>query len=328
MFEELVRNPILEVKNLTVRFYLKDREVKALENVSIALEKGKVLGVAGESGSGKSTLAKAVVRVLPENGKVLSGEVIFEGQNLLAMSESRLRKEIRWKKISYIPQVSMSGLDPVYKVKDQLLETILTHENVSRAEALERIRDAVKGVGLPLDVLDRFPHELSGGQKQRVMIAMATLLNPDLIIADEPTTALDVIIQAQIIDLLKKIQEEKGISMMFITHDLSLLAQISNMMAIMYAGRVVEFGTVKDIYHDPLHPYTQLLLKAIPSLKDRKNKKIVSIPGEVPDLSNPPPGCPFHPRCPLATEICKKEMPQLVRANGTHYVACHMVGRK
>ncbi|AWR96893.1 ATP-binding cassette domain-containing protein [Acidianus sulfidivorans JP7] len=326
MFEEVTQNPILEVKNLSVHFYSKNREVKAVEDVSFVLEKGKVLGVAGESGSGKSTLAKAIFRILPPNGRILKGEIIYKGNNILTYDNKRLQKEIRWKSIAYVPQVSMNSLDPVFKVKDQMLETIFAHEDVSKAEALERIQNAITSVGLPSDIIDRFPHELSGGQKQRVMIAMSMLLNPELLIADEPTTALDVIVQAQILDTIKNIQREKNLSMMFITHDLALLAEISNMMAIMYAGRIVEFGKAEDIYYNPLHPYTQLLLKAIPSIKDRK-KKLVSIPGDVPDLSNPPPGCPFNPRCPLAGDICRRETPELTRINGSHYVACFMVGK-
>jgi peptide/nickel transport system ATP-binding protein len=325
MFDELVQNPILEVKDLSVHFYSKTREVKALDNVFISLEKGKVLGIAGESGSGKSTLAKAIFRILPYNARILNGQIIYKNSNLLTMSENDLQKKIRWKSIAYVPQVSMNSLDPVYRVKSQMLETIFAHEDVSKAEALERIENTIKEVGLPSEILDKFPHELSGGQKQRVMIAMSMLLNPELLIADEPTTALDVIIQAQIIAMIKKIQKEKNLSMIFITHDLSLLAQISDIMAIMYAGKIVEVGKVEDIYYSPLHPYTQLLIKSVPSIKNRK-KKLVSIPGEVPDLSNPPTGCRFNPRCPLAQEICKRESPELTRVNGSHYVACFMVG--
>ncbi len=325
MFDELVQNPILEVKDLSVHFYSKFREVKALDNIFISLEKGKVLGIAGESGSGKSTLAKAIFRILPSNAKILNGQIIYKGSNLLNMSENDLQKKIRWKSIAYVPQVSMNSLDPVYRVKAQMLETIFAHEDVSKAEALERIENTIKDVGLPPEILDKFPHELSGGQKQRVMIAMAMLLNPEMLIADEPTTALDVIIQAQIIAMIKKIQKEKNLSMIFITHDLSLLAQVSDIMAIMYAGKIVELGKVEDIYYSPLHPYTQLLIKSIPSVKNRK-KKLVSIPGEVPDLSEPPQGCRFNPRCPLAQDICRKEVPELIRANGSHYVACFMVG--
>lgn len=325
MFDELVQNPILEVKNLSVHFYSKNREVKALDNIFISLEKGKVLGIAGESGSGKSTLAKAIFRILPYNARILNGQIVYKGTNLLDMNENDLRKKIRWKSIAYVPQVSMNSLDPVYRVKSQMLETIFAHEDVSKAEALERIETTIKDVGLPSEILDKFPHELSGGQKQRVMIAMSMLLNPEMLIADEPTTALDVIIQAQIIAMIKKIQKEKNLSMIFITHDLSLLAQVSDIMAIMYAGKIVEVGKAEDIYYSPLHPYTQLLIKSIPSIKNRK-KKLLSIPGEVPDLFAPPQGCRFNPRCPLAQEICRKETPELARVNGSHYVACFMVG--
>jgi oligopeptide/dipeptide ABC transporter, ATP-binding protein, C-terminal domain len=318
-------NALLNINNLTLHYYTKNLEISAVDDVSIYVEKGKVLGIAGESGSGKSTLAKAIFKILPSSAKILKGEIIFDGKNILDMDEKTFSKEIRWKRISYIPQVSMNSLDPVYKIKYQLLETIFVHEDVSRAEALERIEKLITSVGLPLEILNKYPHELSGGQKQRVMIAMALLLNPDLVIADEPTTALDVIIQAQIISLLKNIQQEKKLSMVFITHDLSLLAQVSDMIAIMYAGRIVEFGSVEDIYYNPKHPYTKLLLKSVPNIKDRK-RKLESIPGEVPDLANPPKGCRFHPRCPLAQDICRKETPSPIRVGPNHYVSCFMVG--
>jgi peptide/nickel transport system ATP-binding protein len=318
-------NALLNINNLTLHYYTKNLEISAVDDVSIYVEKGKVLGIAGESGSGKSTLAKAIFKILPSSAKILKGEIIFDGKNILDMDEKTFSKEIRWKRISYIPQVSMNSLDPVYKIKYQLLETIFVHEDVSRAEALERIEKLITSVGLPLEILNKYPHELSGGQKQRVMIAMALLLNPDLVIADEPTTALDVIIQDQIISLLKNIQREKKLSMVFITHDLSLLAQVSDMIAIMYAGRIVEFGSVEDIYYNPKHPYTKLLLKSVPNIKDRK-RKLESIPGEVPDLANPPKGCRFHPRCPLAQDICRKENPSPIRVGPNHYVSCFMVG--
>lgn len=319
---------ILSIKGLKTYFKTKSSYVKAVDDVSFSLPKGSVLGVAGESGSGKSTIVHTIFRVLPKNAEVLSGNILFEGKDILKMDNKTFNKEIRWKKISWIPQVSMDALDPVYKIRDQMIETILAHEDVSKAEALERIYKILKSVNLSPDIIDRYPHQLSGGQKQRVIIATALLLNPEVVVADEPTTALDVITQAQIINLINNLRDSRGFSMIFVTHDLSLLADLSNYIAIMYAGKVVEIAPVNEIFKRPLHPYTQALIRAIPDIRKWTERKLHSISGEPPDLSNPPNGCKFNPRCPFAIQICKEKEPELIEISTNHFVACHLAKKE
>ena len=314
---------ILKVENLKTYYKTKAGYVKAVDGVSLYVPSQAVVGIAGESGSGKSTLVNAVFKVLPRYAEVKEGRIIYSGKDLTQMDEETFNRTIRWKEISWIPQVSMDALDPVFKVKDQMLETILTHEDLSKAEAMERIYGILKAVNLGPEVLEKYPHELSGGQKQRVVIAMALLLNPKLVIADEPTTALDVIVQAQIMEILRRLKAERNLSMIFISHDLALLSAISDYIAIMYAGKIVEFGKVEEVLKSPLHPYTQALLEAIPDIRNR-GKRLKSIPGTPPDLLNPPPGCRFSPRCPFVMDVCKTKEPELVKVTATHYVACHL----
>jgi len=314
---------LLDIKDLRTYFRTKKGYLKAVDGVSLQVPVNSIVGIAGESGSGKSTLVTTIFRVLPRNADIKGGKILFEGQDILQLGEKEFNSQIRWKKISWIPQVSMDVLDPLYKVKDQMIETILSHEDVSKAEALERIYKIIKEVNLRPEVIEKFPHELSGGQKQRVVIAMALLLNPLLVIADEPTTALDVIVQAQIMNIIKKEKQERKFSMVFVSHDLALLAGISDYLAIMYGGKIVEIGKAEEIYKSPSHPYTQLLLQSIPDIRKR-NSGLKSIPGFPPDLINPPSGCRFHPRCPFAMEICKVQEPEMTRVSPTHYVACHL----
>ncbi|MFP3202757.1 MAG: ABC transporter ATP-binding protein [Sulfolobus sp.] len=314
---------LLDIKDLRTYFRTKKGYLKAVDGVSLQVPVNSIVGLAGESGSGKSTLVTTIFRVLPRNADIKGGKIFFEGQDILQLGEKEFNSQIRWKKISWIPQVSMDVLDPLYKVKDQMIETILSHDDVSKAEALERIYKIIKEVNLRPEVIEKFPHELSGGQKQRVAIAMALLLNPLLVIADEPTTALDVIVQAQIMNIIKKEKQERKFSMVFVSHDLALLAGISDYLAIMYGGKIVEIGKAEEIYKSPSHPYTQLLLQSIPDIRKR-NSRLKSIPGSPPDLINPPSGCKFHPRCPFAMEICKVQEPEMTKVSPTHYVACHL----
>jgi len=314
---------LLDIKDLRTYFRTKKGYLKAVDGVSLQVPVNSIVGIAGESGSGKSTLVTTIFRVLPRNADIKGGKILFEGQDILQLGEKEFNSQIRWKKISWIPQVSMDVLDPLYKVKDQMIETILSHEDVSKAEALERIYKIIKEVNLRPEVIEKFPHELSGGQKQRVVIATALLLNPLLVIADEPTTALDVIVQAQIMNIIKKEKQERKFSMVFVSHDLALLAGISDYLAIMYGGKIVEIGKAEEIYKSPSHPYTQLLLQSIPDIRKR-NSGLKSIPGSPPDLINPPSGCRFHPRCPFAMEICKVQEPEMTKVSPTHYVACHL----
>jgi peptide/nickel transport system ATP-binding protein len=315
----------LRVENLKVYYFTTRGVVKAVDGVSFVVDEGDVLGVAGESGSGKSTLGYAILGLVPPPGRIVGGRVILDDIELTALSEDELRK-IRWSKVSMVFQGALNILNPVMRIGDQMAEILIHHKGVSREEALKVVREHLRMVGLPLDVVKRYPHELSGGMKQRVVIAMALLLKPRLVIADEPTTALDVVIQAQIMNLLKQLKEEEKLSMIFITHDLSLIAEIANKIAIMYAGKIVELGSSEDVYAKPLHPYTQSLLNSIPSIKQRK--RLSWIPGAPPDLRDPPPGCRFHPRCPFAMDVCRREEPPFIEIEKGHYTSCWLYLKK
>ena len=319
--------PLLEINNLRTYYFTLRGVVKAVDNVSLSLEKGESLGIVGESGCGKSTLAWSLLGLVPPPGKIVGGSIKIDGKEITKMSEAQLRREIRWKKISMIFQGAMNALNPVYKVGDQIIETMILHANMEREEALEKASKLVEQVGLTPEILDRYPHELSGGQKQRIVIAMAIALEPDIVIADEPTTALDVVVQAQILNLLKKLYREKGLSLILITHDLGVVAELSEKIAVMYAGKLVEYGTAEQIFLNPKHPYTESLIKAVPRLRGEKTK-LVYIPGSPPDLRNPPRGCRFHPRCAKKVERCDKEEPPLVEVEKGHYVSCWLYAKR
>jgi len=312
--------PLLEVRDLKTYYYTLKGIVRAVDGVSFTLNEGEVLGIAGESGSGKSTLGYSILKLIPPPGKIVSGDIVIQGRNLMLMDEGTIRREVRWKLISMVFQGALNALNPVYTVGKQLTEPVIYHEGVDVREAYRRAAEIVRAVGLNEDVLKRYPHELSGGMKQRVIIAMALILRPKLIIADEPTTALDVVIQAQIMNLFKKIKREFNQSMIFITHDLSLIAEVSDKVAVMYAGKIVELGNSDDIFLRPKHPYTQGLLRSIPRIRSRE--KVSWIPGIPPDLRRPPPGCRFHPRCPYAMDVCRGEEPVIKDLGGGHLVAC------
>jgi len=313
---------LLEVKDLHVHYRTLKGVVRAVEGVTFELGRGEALGIGGESGCGKSTLAFALMKLVPPPGSIVKGSVILDGKDLTELPESVLRKEVRWKEVSMVFQGAMNALCPVFTIGDQLAGPLMYHWGMSRRDALKRAAEALEMVGLHPDMLRRYPHELSGGQKQRVVIAMAILLNPKLIIADEPTTALDVIVQAQIMNLFKKLKRELSSSLVFITHDLSLIADIADKVAIMYGGKLVEFGSAEEVFIEPKHPYTHLLLSSIPRI-DRRTK-LTWIPGTPPDLRNPPPGCRFWPRCPHATEKCRREEPPMVELGRGHRVLCHL----
>jgi len=320
---------VLKVQNLKMYYYMEDGQfVRAVDGISFSVFKGRTLGIVGESGCGKSSLAMTLIRILPANAKIVDGsiEILTERGyvDITKLSESELRSRIRWKYISIIPQGAMNALNPFIKIGDQIVEAILLHENISRREAEERAKNLLKYVNIDPSRFDSYPHELSGGQRQRVVIAMALATYPKVIIADEPTTALDVITQAQVIKLLKDLQAKFNFGLLFITHDLSLIAQVADYVAVMYAGKIVEYGPLDKVYNEPLHPYTKALLEAIPRLYGEK-KRLRGIPGTPPDLRNPPPGCRFHPRCPYADEICKKEEPELRNVGEGRLVACHLV---
>jgi len=306
--------PDIEVSDLSVDYKTSQGNVHALEMVEFELKDGESIGIAGESACGKSTLGLSIIRML-QGGEISSGKISFNGKSILDMSESGFDANIRWKEISMIFQGAMNSLDPVFTIKQQFDELLKQHGFDDNANKI--IRDAVHAVNLDHSVLDKYPHELSGGMKQRIVIAMALLLKPKFVIADEPTTALDVLIQAQIINLLKSLKKN-GMSLMLISHDLSILSEVAEKIGVMYGGKMVEFGTSSEIYHDPKHPYTKGLLDSIPTL--RKEKKIKFIPGSPPDLSAPQTGCRFFNRCPDAMEKCKTVPPKIKTNSG--YVLC------
>lgn len=316
---------LLEVKNLTTYYKILRGYVRAVEGVTFNIEKGEALGLAGESGCGKTTIALSLLRVLPPGGKIVDGEIRLNGVNILKLSEDEMRNSIRWKKISLVFQGAMNALNPVYKVGEQIVEAIRIHEpHISKGEAYERAEKLFELVGLQPSRLNNYPFEFSGGMKQRAMIAMAVACNPELLIADEPGTALDVIVQAQVIKLLRELKEKLGMSLILITHDLSLIAEACEKTAIMYAGHLVEIGDSNTVFKENLHPYTQGLISAFPDIQSEQ-MQLTAVAGSPPDLLNPPSGCRFHPRCPYAMNICRKEKPILMSVNENHLVACHLI---
>jgi peptide/nickel transport system ATP-binding protein len=317
---------ILSVENLKAYFSILRGQVKAVDGVDFKLIKGQALGLAGESGCGKTTTALSILRLLPSNGKVMAGKILFEGKDLVNMNIEEFRKHYRWKKISVIFQGAMNALNPIMTVGNQISEAIMLHEGVTKTEALNRAKKLLDLVGVGAERVTRYPHELSGGMKQRSVIAMALACNPDLIIADEPTTALDVITEAQVLGVIKELQRKLQISMIVISHDLSMIAETCDRIGIMYAGKIVEQGDVTSVYKETLHPYTQKLIGAFPSIVGEKTE-LATVPGFPPDLLNPPSGCRFHPRCSYAMDICKKKDPEVIKVKGKdHHVACHLVG--
>ncbi|NLV92339.1 MAG: ABC transporter ATP-binding protein [Firmicutes bacterium] len=314
---------LLEVRNLKTYFYTEDGVVPAVDGVDFSLDKGTTLGIVGESGSGKSVTSLSVMGLIPNPpGKIEAGEIIFEGEDLLKKSEAEMRK-IRGNDISMIFQEPMTSLNPVFTIGDQIIEAIVLHQGLSKSAAREQAIEMLRLVGIPSPEqrVDEYPHQLSGGMRQRVMIAMALSCNPKLLIADEPTTALDVTIQAQILDLMRKLKDELGTSIMLITHDLGVVAELCDEVAVMYAGKIVERGDVNTIFSNPTHPYTLGLLGSIPKLNEER-ERLQAIPGVVPNPAFMPEGCRFHPRCKYATEECKLAMPELVDVGGDHQVAC------
>lgn len=313
---------LLDVQDLCMYYTTSGGEVKAVDGISFRVEQGEVLGLVGESGCGKSSLATTLLKLLPKNAKITSGKILLEGEDLVVMGDARVRREVRWTKISMVPQGAMNGLNPIFRVGDQIAESMTAHSDVSRADAKRRTRELLKLVGVDPERARNYPHEFSGGMKQRAMIAMALSLSPKLLIADEPTTALDVIVQAGIIELLLSVRREFGTAVILISHDLALVAQMSDKVAIMYAGKIVEYGSSKEVYIKPLHPYTLGLQGAFADIRKPK-EKLVSIPGAPPDLISPPTGCRFNPRCPYAKDLCRSEEPILLEVAPGHQVACH-----
>ncbi len=303
----------LSVAGLKVSYLTNKGTIRAVDDISFSIARCESLGIAGESASGKSTLGSALLRALQPPGKIIGGEVTIDGSEIVRMSNADFTKIFRWKKIAMIFQGAMNSLDPVYKVGQQMREILLQHKSNSKFDEL--IAESLQQVGLDKDVAKMYPHELSGGMKQRVVIAMALILKPDIVIADEPTTALDVLVQAQIINLLKKLKRELGMTFILITHDLGIISEIADKIAIMYAGQFVELGPSHEIYENPKHPYTKALIAAIPRLREN-NRAIEFIKGNPPDLSRTQPGCRYIGRCPHAMDICKTDPPEIAVVGG------------
>jgi peptide/nickel transport system ATP-binding protein len=316
--------PLLEVKDLRVHFPTEDGIVKAVDGISFTIQRGETLGIVGESGSGKSVSFLTVMGLINKKSATVEGEITFQGQDLINMPKEELRA-IRGNKIGMIFQDPMTSLHPFYRVGDQISEAILAHEDINKKEAAARAVDMLRRVGIPRpdERAKQYPHEFSGGMRQRAMIAMALSLNPDLLIADEPTTALDVTVQAQILDLIDRLQSEFNTAVAIITHDLGVVAEHCDFIQVMYAGRLVETGSADDIYYQPMMPYTWGLLKSIPLLTAQE-ERLHPIKGLPPSLITLPKGCPFNPRCPYVFDRCRVETPQLLPVDGHHAAACHL----
>lgn len=316
--------PMLQVKNLCTSFNVDAGEVRAVNGISFNLDKGKVLGIVGESGSGKSVTAYSIMRILVEPGKIVGGEILFNGEDIVKYSKKQMR-EFRGKRVSIIFQDPMTSLNPTFTIGNQLREAILLHTDRNRAEANARALEMLQLVGVnePEKRLKQYPHELSGGMRQRVMIAMALACEPDILIADEPTTALDVTIQAQILELMKDLQKKMGMAIIMITHDLGVIADMCDKIIVMYAGRVCERGTVDEIFYNPRHEYTKGLLRSIPTLNGGHDK-LIPIAGSPVDLTNLPAGCAFASRCDHCMKICLTDQPEEVRVNDSHIASCWM----
>ncbi len=318
----MVSEHLLEVKNLHIHYATDEGVVKALNGASIAIDEGKTLGLVGETGAGKTTLARGILRLVPDPpGKIIDGEVLFDGRDLLKISEEEMRT-VRGRDISMIFQDPMTSLNPVLTVGEQILEVLVTHNRtLPHDEAKRKAGEMLEMVGIPRRRYDAYPHQFSGGMKQRVVIAIALACKPRLLIADEPTTALDVTIQAQILEMIHQLKKQNNTSMLLITHDLGVVAQNCDDVAIVYTGEIVEVGNIKDVYHEKLHPYTQGLFGSIPSLSS-KERRLHAIDGMMPDPTKLPEGCKFYERCPFAEERCRRELPELVEFKPGHKVRC------
>ena len=318
---------LLSIKDLEVRYSAGGQIIHAVNGVSIEVKKGQAFGLVGETGAGKTTIAKSILRILPDvSAKITQGEITFEGENLLDKTEKAMQK-IRGKKISMVFQDPMTALNPVFTVGDQIAEVFKLHEKSNKLEAMKKTADILEMVGIPSDRYGEFPHQFSGGMKQRVVIAMALACNPDLLLADEPTTALDVTIQAQILEMISNLKKERGMSMIMITHDLGIIAETCDVVAVVYAGEVIEYGTKEEIFRHPSHPYTLGLFGSIPSISGDETR-LNSIPGMPPNPSDLPVGCHFNPRCSRATEECRKNSIGLKEISPGHLCRCIHVSNK
>ncbi|HET7629720.1 MAG TPA: ABC transporter ATP-binding protein [Bacillales bacterium] len=320
---------LLEVKDLEISFDTYGAEVQAVRGVNLELEKGEALAIVGESGSGKSVTSKAIMKLIPSPpGRFKNGEILFEGKDLTKLSEKQMEK-MRGSEISMIFQDPMTSLNPTMRVGQQIVEGLRKHQNMSRSEAKKRAIEILKMVKIPNAEarFKQYPHQFSGGMRQRVVIAIALACNPKVLIADEPTTALDVTIQAQILDLMRDLQKQTGTAIILITHDLGVVSNLAQKVAVMYAGKIIERGDIDDIFYQPKHPYTWGLLASMPKLHT-KSEQLLAIPGTPPDLAKPPKGCPFAPRCPHAMKVCTEYMPEYTDVSETHQAACWLLDER
>ena len=316
---------LLEIKDLEVKFHTMDAHISAVNGVSLTVDPGETLGLVGETGAGKTTTALSILNLIQSPpGKIEKGEILFEGRDILKMSDEELH-EIRGSAISMIFQDPMTALNPIFRVEDQIAEVIKIHEKLSKQESVEKARQMLEFVGIPAERGVEYPHQFSGGMKQRVVIAMALACSPKLLIADEPTTALDVTIQAQVLDMMTDLKAKLDSAMILITHDLGVVAETCDKVAIMYAGEIMEYGKLEDIFENTLHPYTEGLFNSLPSLESEV-ERLKPIVGLMPDPANLPQGCKFHPRCPYANETCAAEEPAFLEVAPAHFCRCHRVG--
>lgn len=314
----------LHIENLRIEYALADDQLVAVDDVDLELEEATTMGLVGESGSGKTTVIKSILGLLDDNGRVVSGKVVFKGEDLTTMPEVEMNERIRWQEISYVPQNAMAALDPVYRVGSQIVEVIRRHTDQSKEAARERAAQLFRRVDLDESRLNDYPHQLSGGQRQRVVIALALALEPSLIIADEPTTGLDVIVQDAILELLADIQADLGCSILTVTHDMSVVAEMADEIAVMYGGWIMESGDTRDVLKETTNPYTIGLKNAFPTLdSDPSMAELISIPGSPPSLNPPPVGCRFANRCPFATDTCRREEPPMLSVGGGQRSKCH-----
>ncbi|RLI54647.1 MAG: ABC transporter ATP-binding protein [Candidatus Thorarchaeota archaeon] len=320
----MTSEPVLQVKDLATYYYLGDKELKAVDGVSFDIQSGRTLGLAGESGCGKTTTAYSIMRILAENGQIVRGSVKLGGLELTSLSDEEIRK-VRWKKASIVFQYAMNAFNPVLRIGRQIVEVIREKDDVSEEEAVMTVSSLFDEVGLKPERQNEYPHEFSGGMLQRAIIAQALACDPQLIIADEPVTALDVIVQNKILDLLRNLQKKYNLAVLFITHDLSVVAENCHDVGIMYAGNLVEVGDATAVFKRSLHPYSYKLIGAFPSVIGPK-KRLHFIPGTPPNLLDLPKGCKFHPRCPFAKDICKTEEPEFREIEKGHYAKCHFAG--
>ena len=315
------KNILLDIDHLTVNYELEDETVEAVRDVSFKVEKGKTLGLVGETGAGKTTTALAILNLIPDPpGVIKGGKIMLDGENVLEKSMKEMT-HIRGKEVSMIFQDPMTSLNPVFTVGDQIAEALMIHENLDKGAAFKKAQEMLEVVGIPGERAHEYPHQFSGGMKQRVVIAIALACNPQLLIADEPTTALDVTIQAQVLDLMKELKKKYGMAMILITHDLGIIAETCDDVAVMYAGQIIERGSLEEIFNTARHPYTEGLFNSLPNIADRK-ERLKPIPGLMPDPTKLPKGCAFAPRCPYAKDSCIEKMPEEIHFGGTHYCRC------